>query len=56
MFSLGHVITSLRRRLFLHLEVAEVEAAYRKKIKLTTNHWGSRWYDKFQNMQRGIAI
>ena len=102
-FSLAHVISTLRKRLFMHLEVRhvtlryvtvmhlevrhvthqigptrpatppdrphqidrcgalssqvnQVEAAFRKTIKLTTSHWGSRKYDYFQNKQRGIAI
>ncbi|KAL1524325.1 hypothetical protein AB1Y20_019225 [Prymnesium parvum] len=55
-FSLKHVVKKLRERLFMHLEVSEVDAAFRKKIALTSGHWGSRWYDKFQNLQRGIAV
>eukprot|EP00966_Prymnesium_polylepis_P112381 2599713-Prymnesium_polylepis.1 len=37
-------------------QVAEVDAAFRKVITHTTEHWGSRRYDWFQNKQRGIAV
>ncbi|KAL3914830.1 MAG: hypothetical protein SGPRY_007482 [Prymnesium sp.] len=54
--SLKQVIKGLQKRLFMHLEVKDVDAAFRKTIQLTAGHWGSRWYDKFQHMQRGIAV
>ena len=50
------VIPALERRLFKHLKADQVEAAFRRIIKKTAGHWGSRWYDYFQNLQQGIAI
>ena len=48
--------TDLTTRAFRYAQVGQVDAAFRKTIKLTTAHWGSRKYDWFQNKQRGIAI
>jgi len=51
-----HVIPRLRKRLFSDLSREQVAAAFRAKIDQAASHWGSRKYDWFQNLQRGIAI
>ncbi len=51
-----HVIPRLKKRLFMDLSRDAVPGAFRKVIDHAAGHWGSRYYDWFQNLQRGIAI
>jgi len=51
-----HVIPKLRKRLFMTLPRDAVAAEFQKVIDKAAGHWGSRNYDWFQNLQRGIAI
>jgi len=48
------VIPRLKRRLFMDKPPGAVEGEVRKLIKEAAGHWGSRRYDWFQMMQRGI--
>ena len=51
------VVPKLKQRLYFGKSPEEVEATFRKLIKTrAVAHWGSRWYDWFQNKQQGISI
>tara|TARA_B100000795_G_scaffold111708_1_gene82571 strand:- start:169 stop:339 length:171 start_codon:yes stop_codon:yes gene_type:complete len=50
------VAPRLRERLCLDLPDAEFEAEAMRIVNSAANHKGTAYYDKAQNMQRGIAI
>jgi hypothetical protein len=50
------VAPRLRERLCLDLPDAEFEAEAMRIVSSAANHKGTTYYDKAQNMQRGIAI
>lgn len=50
------VMPRLRERLYLGRSDADFETEAMKMVKGAAMHWGSRKYDYFQNMQRGIAV
>ena len=52
----GKVMPRLRERLFLDRSDADFEAEAMRMVRGAAMHWGSRKYDYFQNMQRGIAV
>ena len=50
------VMPRLRQRLFLDTSDAEFEAEAMRVVTSAANHKGSKNYDFFQNLQRGIAV
>jgi len=48
------VIPRLKKRLFTHKPAEAIEEETRKLIYQAAGHWGSKRYDFFQNLQRGI--
>jgi len=49
------VLPKLRKRLLMHKTDAEVEGEVMRLIRVAHDHPGTRYYDKAQKMQRGIA-
>ena len=51
---MAQVIPALKKRLMMSKPAEAIEEETRKLITKAAGHWGSRRYDWFQMLQRGI--
>ena len=49
-------LTRFKDRLMLHVPDDQVEKRAKALVKLSYDHWGTRYYDEFQKMTNGLAL
>ena len=55
-FSNGVALKKFERRLMLHVPDSQIDKRARALIKLSYDHWGTNFYDKFQKWSNGYAV